>query len=203
MPHGVLCAAASSYSGRAHYRSLHSRRRPPYWAHSLAAARVQLEAHLTRLLRLGWTSEELADGHRWDSSPAPPGSSVLRPHRCLAAWLRQLARGATRGDGSLCMRSLSARGRDHPARHPHRRCRKRQGLPTTSPVVTVFDVARRLPLVDAVAAVDAALHNRIVDLAEFRSYVAAHSRCAGVARARQVADLADASSESQMETRLR
>jgi len=67
----------------------------------------------------------------------------------------------------------------------------------------VFDLARRLPLVDAVAAVDAALHNRIVDLAEFRSYVAAHSRCAGVARARQVADLADASSESQMETRLR
>src|SRR5262245_18590274 len=80
---------------------------------------------------------------------------------------------------------------------------ERRGLPATSPVRTAFDLARRLPLVDAVAAGDAALHNRLVELAEFRSYVVAHSRCAGVARARRVTDLADGSAESPMETRLR
>lgn len=80
---------------------------------------------------------------------------------------------------------------------------EQRGLPATSPVRTVFDLARRLPLVDAVAAVDTALHHRIVELGEFRSYVVAHSRCVGVAQARRVTDLADASAESPMETRLR
>jgi hypothetical protein len=78
-----------------------------------------------------------------------------------------------------------------------------RGFPATSPLRTAFDLSRRLPLVDAVAAVDAALHNRTVELAEFRSYVVEHSRCAGVAQARRVAELADASAESPMETRLR
>jgi hypothetical protein len=70
-------------------------------------------------------------------------------------------------------------------------------------VRTAFDLARRLPLVDAVVAVDVALHNRAIELAQLRSYVAAHSRWAGVPQARRVVELAEADAQSPMETRLR
>ena len=78
-----------------------------------------------------------------------------------------------------------------------------KGLPVTSPLRTVFDLSRRLPLIEAVAAVDMALHRRLVDLVELRAYVGANPRCRGIAQARQATELAQAAAESPMESRLR
>lgn len=80
---------------------------------------------------------------------------------------------------------------------------ERQALPVTSAIRTVCDLARRLPLTDAVAAVDMALHQRLVDLAELNSAVAARQGSKGVVRLRLVVGLAEPGSESRMETRFR
>lgn len=79
-------------------------------------------------------------------------------------------------------------------------CRR---LRATGPMRTVFDLARHLPLGDALVAVDMALHRALVDLAALRQYVDAHMTAHGVATARHVADLAEPRAESPMETRLR
>jgi len=67
----------------------------------------------------------------------------------------------------------------------------------------MFDLSRRLALVDAVVAVDMALHQRLVDGSELRAYVAASPTCRGIAQARRVTELAEAATESPMESRLR
>lgn len=79
----------------------------------------------------------------------------------------------------------------------------RRGLPVTSRLRTAFDLARHLPLVDAVAAVDMVLHRRMVDLVDIKTYVATHPRFGGITQARRVVELAHPASESPMETRLR
>jgi Protein of unknown function (DUF559) len=76
-------------------------------------------------------------------------------------------------------------------------------LPVTTPLRTCFDLARSLPLVEAVAAVDAALYRGLVAVPALRAYVAQMGGCPGVARARQVADLVEPNVESPMESRLR
>src|SRR5262245_31840192 len=80
---------------------------------------------------------------------------------------------------------------------------EREGVPVTSPLRTAFDLARHLCLVGAVVAVDKALHSRLIDLAEFRGYVATHPGSTWISQARRVADLAEPATESAMETRLR
>jgi hypothetical protein len=60
-----------------------------------------------------------------------------------------------------------------------------------------------LCMVEAVVAVDKALHCRLIDLAEFRRYVAMHPGSTGISQVRRVADLAEPATESAMETRLR
>jgi hypothetical protein len=79
----------------------------------------------------------------------------------------------------------------------------RDGFPVTSPVRTCFDLAARLPLVEAVAAVDMALHGRVITLDRFRGYVAEHKGIAGVVKARQILEHLEPKSESPMESRLR
>jgi hypothetical protein len=73
------------------------------------------------------------------------------------------------------------------------------GLPTTSPLRTAFDLARHLPLVEAVVAVDAAMRHMLVDLAGLGGYVAAHQRAQGAAQAFRVVELAEPRAESQMD----
>jgi very-short-patch-repair endonuclease len=80
---------------------------------------------------------------------------------------------------------------------------RRDGLPVTSPLRTCFDLAGRLPLVEAVVAIDMALHAGLVDLDDFRRYVGERDGVAGVVGARRVIDLAEPKAESPMETRLR
>lgn len=78
-----------------------------------------------------------------------------------------------------------------------------QGVPVTSALRTCFDLSRDLPLVEAVVLVDLALHRKTVNLDEFRQYVAQRKGWRRVAQARSVAEAAEPSSESPMESRLR
>lgn len=80
--------------------------------------------------------------------------------------------------------------------------RQRQ-LTVTSPLRTVVDLGRRLPQVEAVAAVDMALHGRLVTLSDLRAHLSANARGHGVRRLREVIELAEPAAESPMETRLR
>ncbi|HKF15784.1 MAG TPA: DUF559 domain-containing protein [Candidatus Dormibacteraeota bacterium] len=80
---------------------------------------------------------------------------------------------------------------------------ERRRMRVTSAVRTLADLSRRLPLVEAVVAVDMALHSEVVDLGQLHAYMAAHRRRKGVAQLRQVIELAEPASESAMETRLR
>ncbi len=80
---------------------------------------------------------------------------------------------------------------------------ERGGVPVTSPLRTVFDLSRHLPLTEAVVAVDMALHQALVGLRDLREYAATHQTSRGSTQVRQVMDLAEPRAESQMETRLR
>jgi very-short-patch-repair endonuclease len=79
----------------------------------------------------------------------------------------------------------------------------RRGLRTTSALRTVADLGRDLSLVDAVAALDMALHRRLVSLQQLASWVQAHAGCRGVKRLRRAIQLSEPAAESVMETRLR
>jgi very-short-patch-repair endonuclease len=79
----------------------------------------------------------------------------------------------------------------------------RREMPATSTLRTVIDLGSRPPLVEAVVAVDMALHRRLVRLPELRAYVEAHPRWPGIAHLRRVLCLAEPATESAMETRLR
>jgi len=77
------------------------------------------------------------------------------------------------------------------------------GLRVTTPLRTCFDLARRLPLVDAVIVLDGALHRRLVSLRALCEYVGHVGSVRGVPAARRVVDLVEPKSESPMESRLR
>jgi hypothetical protein len=79
----------------------------------------------------------------------------------------------------------------------------RRGHPTTSAVRTLADLGRRLPLVEAVAALDMALHRRLLEADDLCSWVSAHPRYPGIERLRRAIELAEPATESVMETRLR
>jgi very-short-patch-repair endonuclease len=79
----------------------------------------------------------------------------------------------------------------------------RRGHPTTSAVRTLADLGRRLPLVEAVAALDMALHRRLLKSDDLCSWVSAHPRYPGIGRLRRAIELAEPATESVMETRLR
>lgn len=79
----------------------------------------------------------------------------------------------------------------------------RRGFRTTSLVRTLFDLSRRLSLVEAVVMADMALHAELVDRIELSNWIDSNRGRQGVRAARRVLDLAEAGTESPMETRLR
>jgi very-short-patch-repair endonuclease len=79
----------------------------------------------------------------------------------------------------------------------------RRGLPTTSALRTIVDLAGRNPLTEGVVAADMFLHAGLVSMDELLAYVSEHPRAKGIARLRRVVDLAEPKAESAMETRLR
>jgi hypothetical protein len=78
-----------------------------------------------------------------------------------------------------------------------------RGLTVTSRLRTAVDLGSRRPMLDAVIALDMALHHRIVSLTKMRSYVDAKRGARGIANLRRAVDLAEPTTESPMETRLR
>lgn len=79
----------------------------------------------------------------------------------------------------------------------------RRGLPATSPLRTVVDLAGRDPLTEGVVATDLFLHAGLITIAALRTYVADHPGAKGIGRLRRVLGLAEPKAESAMETRLR
>lgn len=79
----------------------------------------------------------------------------------------------------------------------------RYGVRVTSPARTAFDLARRGPLVEAVAAVDAIAFRCGITAAHLLAVAAAHPGVRGSVQVRRVAELMDPRAESLMETRLR
>jgi len=77
------------------------------------------------------------------------------------------------------------------------------GVSVTTPIRTVFDCARWLPVPEGVVVLDALAHAGLVTTECVASYLAAHPGVRAVRRAREVVDLADPLSESPMETRVR
>lgn len=78
-----------------------------------------------------------------------------------------------------------------------------RGLRTTTVVRTLADLCGRLPLVEAIAMVDAALHARRVRLPDLSSWATTHTGRRGVRALREVITHAEPASESPMESRLR
>src|SRR5882672_7510325 len=78
----------------------------------------------------------------------------------------------------------------------------RRGFRTTSLVRALFDLSRRLSLVEAVVIADMALQAGL-DRIEFSSWIDSRKGSKGVRAARRVLELAEAGAESPMETRLR
>lgn len=79
----------------------------------------------------------------------------------------------------------------------------RRGLRVTSAVRTIADLACRLPLTDAVALLDTALHGRLVNSGRLGDWANTHAGYRGVRRLKRALELADPAAESVMETRLR
>ena len=78
-----------------------------------------------------------------------------------------------------------------------------RGLPVTTPLRTCFDLAGRLSPVEAVVIIDMALHQGLIDLKAWHSYVIRHRGRKGVAGSRRTLEHAEPKSESPMESRLR
>jgi very-short-patch-repair endonuclease len=79
----------------------------------------------------------------------------------------------------------------------------RRGFRVTSAVRTIADLARRLPLTDAVALLDVALHRRLLTAGRLRDWASTHAGYRWVRRLNRPLELADPAAESVMETRLR
>lgn len=78
-----------------------------------------------------------------------------------------------------------------------------RGLPVTSRTRTIADLARRNSVVEGVAVVDLALRRRLTTVAELEAWIHDHPRHRGVGRLARALEMADARSDSPMESRLR
>lgn len=88
-------------------------------------------------------------------------------------------------------------------RLPRTEIATRFGCEVTTPVRTAFDLARRSPLLEAVAAVDALAHVADFSASHLRRLVDQHPRARGLLQVRRVLELMDSRAESLPETRLR
>jgi very-short-patch-repair endonuclease len=76
-------------------------------------------------------------------------------------------------------------------------------LPLTTGVRTAFDLGRRLPRTEALVALDALLHRKVVRPATLAGYLDGHPRWPGLTQLRELLAVAEPRTESAMETRLR
>lgn len=80
---------------------------------------------------------------------------------------------------------------------------QRRGYRLTNPVRTVTDLGSGRDLIESVVAIDLALHAGLIDMRALNSHIDVNAGAKGIRRLRRAVDLADARSESPMETRLR
>lgn len=78
-----------------------------------------------------------------------------------------------------------------------------RGFRVTIPLRTASDLGSRRDLVESVVTLDMALHAELVDIDSLNRWVDSHSGCHGIKRLRRAVSLAEARSESPMESRLR
>ncbi|SCE78296.1 Protein of unknown function (DUF559) [Micromonospora viridifaciens] len=150
-----------------------------------------------------------ADDHRmWCEAAAlrlPPGSAIGGRSAAFLWGADLVARAAP----VTVLLPRTARMRPHRRIHVNRSAlpetdRTRfAGLPVTTALRTAFDLGRQAPRTDALVAVDALLHRRVVKLPALQQYAAAHAGWPGMPLLREVLALAEPLSESPMETRLR
>lgn len=151
----------------------------------------------------------LAPDHRlWCDAVAlllPPGAAIAGPSAAYLWGVDLLARDAA----VSVLLPRAARLRPHPrlsvtrSHLPEGDLTGFAGLPVTTPLRTAFDLGRQAPRAEALVAVDALLHRRIVRLPALRAYADARRRWPGLPLLREVLALAEPLSESPMETRLR
>lgn len=165
-----------------------------------------------------WSALELAPLQRGQAAALllPEGGAV-------SGWAAAFALGATvldgfcYGDGPLRLRQRPvplivpppAQLRRRPGVDPWR-CQLSPaervgaaGMPVTGPIRTAFELARRPPRWDAVAAVDAMLHAKLLTRDQLVSAIEVHGGWKGVPLAREVARLCSDRAESPPETHLR
>jgi len=127
------------------------------------------------------------------------GSTAAWLHGLDTAPYSPIEAAVPRGSTTSRLVGVVVRRCSIPAAETSIRC----GLRITSALRTIADLACRLPLTDAVALLDAALHRRLVKSGRLRDWAGTHAGHRGVRRQRRALDLADSAAESVMETRLR
>ncbi|ATO16404.1 hypothetical protein CO540_23315 [Micromonospora sp. WMMA2032] len=170
--------------------------RGPTWIRLLPDVYVHRDAHR-------------ADDHRmWCEAVAlrlPPGAALAGRSAAWMFGVDLLGRDAP----VTVLLPRPARLRPHPrlsvARSPlpDRDRTRFGGLPVTTTLRTAFDLGRQGARVDALVALDALLRRRVVTLPAVRVYAADRPGWPGAPLLREVLALAEPSSESPMETRLR
>ena len=173
---------------------------------------------LTRHQLVGASWRRIAAGfYAWHEIADSPGILLIAAHRRLpdsavfsgrtAAWLHGLdlppcdpVEATLPSQSRIAhVAGISVRRADLGAREVTRR----RGLHTTSVVRTLADLGRRLPIMDAVAVLDSALHRRLLKRCHLESWLDSHKRFPGTARLRRAIELAEPATESVMETQLR
>ncbi|MEH0826858.1 MULTISPECIES: endonuclease domain-containing protein [unclassified Micromonospora] len=149
------------------------------------------------------------DDHRmWRDAVAlllPPDAAIAG-HSAAYLWGADLL---ARDAPVTVLLPRTARMRAHPRIHisrsavPETDRTRFAGLPVTTGLRTALDLGRQGSLSDAVVAVDALLHRRVVKLPALRVYAGAHAGWRGMPLLREVLALAEPLAESPMETRLR
>ena len=125
--------------------------------------------------------------------PRPVGCTVSTYHRSIRY------RSQSRTPTPRIVPASAFGGR----RWPPSKIVRLRGLPVTSPLRTAVDLGSERVLVNAVIALDMALHKRIVDLTQLRSFCKANRGAKRIAKLRRAIELTEPATESPMETRLR
>jgi hypothetical protein len=151
----------------------------------------------------------------------PAGTALTAKSRAVAAWLWSGRVGVLAGRSAASLHGAKWLDDDAPAQLLHRNRRPPEGIETwsdryeddevelvrgtqvTTPARTALDLACRLPIDDAVAAIDALARATRLNMGDVEVLVQRYAGRREIRRARAALDLVDAGAESPQETRLR
>lgn len=152
---------------------------------------------------------------------AVKGARLTATSRAAAAWLWTRRSGVMAGRSAAALHGAKWVDDDEPAQILHRNRRSPKGIETwsdrfeedelqvvggmllTTPARTALDMACRLPLDDAVAAIDALANATRLKMADVDLLVERYRGRRAIRQARVALDLVDAGAASPQETRLR